>query len=113
MTEESAHPKWLKMQAQAAEHLPRAFGSLSHAACYAALTLHPDSPSAMACCGEQHKILLRMVREGLTPFAEGDDDTQVQEWLDAHIERMDQAHPLTARYAELHAMRFRWLPARN
>lgn len=102
-----------QLQRTAADLLTQASGSLYYAALYAAAAHHPDACAALECAEEQIKLMHRLLSGGLTPFGESDDHEQVRAWLDAHSERKDHAHPMLARYAELHALRWRWLPPKH
>lgn len=109
---ESHIPDPARMTAHADAALPLAYGSLHHTFVYLCATLSAHAEAAADACTEQVALVDRILNAGLLPFG-ADEVVAARAHLDAHIERMPREHPLLARYAELHAMRLDWLPARN
>lgn len=103
-------PERMKEHAETA--LPLAYGSLQHAFVYVCATLSPHAEAAARAHAEQTALVDRILTAGLLPFG-ADEVAAARAHLDANIERMQESHPLFARYAELHDMRLIWLPARN
>lgn len=100
------------MREHADTALPLAYGSLLQAFVYTCATLSPHAEAAGRAHAEQAALVNRILNAGLLPFG-ADEVVAARAHLDANIERMQTDHPLLARYAELHAMRLNWLPARN
>lgn len=101
-----------RMKAHADTALLVAYGSLQQTFVYACATLSPHAEAAARAHAEQTALVDRILNAGLLPFG-ADEVVAARAHLDANIERMPREHPLLARYAELHAMRLDWLPARN
>lgn len=92
-----------------------AYYSLMSAAGYATLTRHPKAGVAIDLAEEQTELMFKMFRAGILPFTsieQKDDLCACRTWLDGNCEKQAKAtgNPLMLRFAELHAMRFEFLP---
>lgn len=100
-----------RLRAHAVTALPLAYGSLTQAFVHACASLSPHALALAQACSEQAALLPGIRAAGLIPYHA--DEQAARAYLDAHIEQMPRPHPLLARYAELHAMRLQFLPARH